>query len=595
MPHSPTPLHRLLQLRAEADARVRARTAPLRMQISIGMATCGISAGGAAVWDALQQEITRLGLTDVQLKRVGCIGQCHAEPLVEVMAKGGMPFLYGHLTPELAVKVLHRHLNGEPPLAKYLVDGMRSYRLEICGGPQCPRTDHRAILTSLTAALQDFGLTDTVSLAEMGCPGRCQSSPTMIVFPGDYVYRLPSLEDVRRVVEEHLVHGTPVDALRVAPENLPDFIHTQNVPTVAMRQLRIASRNCGVIDPESLDEALVTWQYQALAAALTGQPPETVMQAVIDSGLRGRGRRRLPHRGEVGAMPQSRGGREYIDLQRRRGRPGRLHGPHLLEADPHTRTGGHGLAALCHGRAARRSSTSAPSTRWRCALREAIARARRADGLLGDHLLGSRHFASTVAPWTGRRRLCLRRGDGADRNHRGKTRHAASCARPTPSEQGLWGQTHLINNVETYACVPPITLPRRGWFAGMGTAKSKGTKVFALAGKMARTGLVEVPMGITLREIVYEIGGGIGGGKHFKAVQIGGPSGGCLPAALAIPRSTTTRSPQPARSWARAGWWWWMKTTAWWMWRASFCNSPRRSRAANAPPAAMARAACWTS
>ncbi len=524
-----TPIDRLLQLREEAEKRVSARTRPLRMQISIGMATCGISAGAEAVWATLQKEVDRLELADVQLKRVGCIGQCHAEPLVEVMAKGGMPFLYGKLTPAVAVDILHRHLKGEPPLEKYLVDGLRPYRLEICGGPQCPRTEHQAIMTALTAALQEQALSDKVSIVEMGCPGHCQNSPTVIVFPGDFVYRLPAPDDVRRLVAEHLVAGRPVADLLIAPERLPDFVHTQNVPNVALRQLRIASRNCGAIDPEMLDEALVTWQYQALASALTAQTPEAVMQTVIDSGLRGRGGGGYPTGVKWRDTRSSSGERKFIICNADEGDPGAFMDRNVLEGDPFTVLEGMALAAYAVGAEQGfvyiRSEYPLAVQR----LNKAIAQARAA-GLLGANILGST-FCFDVQ---------LRLGAGAFvcgeetalihsiEGERGMPRPRP----PFPSTQGLWGYPTCINNVETLACVPPIVLHGAAWFAGIGTEKSKGTKVFALAGKIERTGLVEVPMGITLRETVFGVGGGVRGGKQFKAVQIGGPSGGCLPETL---------------------------------------------------------------
>ncbi len=280
------------------------------------MATCGISAGAEAVWEALRTEIARSGRNDVLLKRVGCIGQCHYEPLVEVAARGGMPFLYGNVTPKLAVEIFHNHLNDRPPLAAHLVDGAgaSSWR---CAGPLRPRTDHRSILQALMEALQAHGLRESVSLSEMGCPGQCQSSPTLVVYPGGAAYRLPTPQNACRVVEEHLLGGHPVEELLCAPMPCHRSCIRKTCPRWPMRQLRISSRNCGVIDPDSLDSALVTWAYQALSNALTTQTPEQVMQTVIDSGLRGRGGGGYPTGSEVARYAHLARRDEISHLQRR--------------------------------------------------------------------------------------------------------------------------------------------------------------------------------------------------------------------------------------------------------------------------------------
>jgi len=524
-----TPLDQLLQRRTAAETRQLTRTSGLRMLISVGMATCGISAGAEAVWEALQEELTRSGATDILLKRIGCIGQCHAEPLVEVMTRGGMPFLYGGVTPKIARDILHRHLADQGPLDKYLVDGVGAFRLEVCGGPQCPRTDHRHIIDALTTALRDAGLSATVPLAEMGCSGQCSASPLLLVFPGNIAYSLTTPDDARRVVQEHLVGGTPVEALRVARNAIPAFVHTQNVARVAMRQLRIASRNCGVIDPESLDEALVTWEYQALAQVLTTLTPDQVVQQMQAAGLRGRGGGGYPTGQKWHDTRSSPGVQKYIICNADEGDPGAFMDRNLLEGDPHTVLEGMAIAGYAIGASKGFVYIRAEYPLGVSRLTEAITQAR-ALGLLGDHILGSA-FSFDIE---------LRLGAGAFvcgeetalihsiEGERGMPRPRP----PYPSTSGLWGCPTCINNVETLACVAPIILHGAEWFASIGTAKSKGTKVFALAGKVERTGLVEVPMGITLRQTIFEVGGGVRNKRAFKAVQIGGPSGGCLPESL---------------------------------------------------------------
>jgi len=529
MAEATTPLERLIQLRAEAEGRRQAATADVRMQISVGMATCGISAGAEAVWAALREEIERRGLTGVELKRVGCIGQCHVEPLVEIMKRGSMPFLYGGVTPKIALDILHRHLNDQPPLESHLVDGAGKYYLEVCGGPNCPRTDNRPILQALQAALQAHGLAGTVQLSEMGCPGKCQLSPTLIVHPGDYVYSLPTPQDAERVVEQHLVNGKPVEELLTSTDSVPPFVHTQNVPQVALRQLRIASRNCGVIDPESLDDALVTWAYQALAGALTAGQPETVMQTVIDSGLRGRGGGGYPSGVKWRDTRTAAGETKYLICNADEGDPGAFMDRNLLEGDPHTVLEGMALAGYAIGAQQGFVYIRAEYPLGVSRLTKAIADAK-ALGLLGENILGS-GFNFNIELRLGAGAFVCGEETALIHSIEGE-RGMPSPRPPYPSTSGLWGCPTCINNVETLANVPPVVLHGANWYASIGTAKSKGTKVFALAGKVKRTGLVEVPMGITLRETIFNVGGGMREKKAFKAVQIGGPSGGCLPEAL---------------------------------------------------------------
>ena len=525
-----SPLTRLVHARAEAEARVRERADSYTLQVSVGMATCGISAGAEAVWQVLEEEIARAGDGKVLLKRIGCIGQCHAEPLVEFSGRAAAPFLYGHITPAIARDLFYRHLNGNEPDERYLVDARARWQMEICGGPQCPRTDHRTILAALTDALRKEGLTDEVTISEMGCPGRCQAVPSLLLFPGHFAYAIPSPDAARRIVHEHLLGGTPVDEFLLPAEATPPFVHTQNVPRVALRQLRIASRHCGVIDPESLDDALISWQYQALARALTEMTPDTVIAEMVASGLRGRGGGGYPTGVKWRDTRSTPGEEKYLICNADEGDPGAFMDRNLLEGDPHAVLEGMLLAGYAIGAQQGFVYIRAEYPLGVSRLRQAIEQAR-GMGLLGPNILGS-NFSFDID---------LRLGAGAFvcgeetalinsiEGERGMPRPRP----PFPSTSGLWGCPTCINNVETLACVAPIILHGAHWFASIGTAKSKGTKVFALAGKVQRTGLVEVPMGVTLRETVFSIGGGIRGGKkQFKAVQIGGPSGGCLPEAL---------------------------------------------------------------
>ncbi|HEY3376787.1 MAG TPA: NADH-ubiquinone oxidoreductase-F iron-sulfur binding region domain-containing protein [Armatimonadota bacterium] len=524
-----TPSEQLLQRREDAQTRLRAEREGIRLQISVGMATCGISAGGDAVWQALEEAIAESGATDVAIKRVGCIGQCHDEPLVEVATPGGVPFLYGNVTPKIARDILQHHLHGQPPLDAYLIDSATHPHLQLCANLTSTATARQTLLDSLTTALAEVGLTGTVTLSTLGTTEAPLSDPLLYVHPGDTVYRLSSPADARRIVVEHLAQGMPVAALMVDPAQRPAFVYTQDVPTVVQRQMRIASRHCGIIDPESVTEALAVGEYQALATALTTSTPEQVMQTVIDSGLRGRGGGGYPTGIKWRDTRTSAGQQKYIICNADEGDPGAFMDRNLLEGDPHAIIEGMQLAGYAIGASQGFVYVRAEYPLAVTRLTRAIEQAR-ALNLLGSQILGS-DFNFDIS---------LRLGAGAFvcgeetalihsiEGERGMPRPRP----PYPSQRGLWDCPTCINNVETLAGVAPVVLGGAPWYAGIGTKSSKGTKVFALAGKVARTGLVEVPMGITLRDTIFTVGGGIRGGKRFKAVQIGGPSGGCLPEAL---------------------------------------------------------------
>ena len=521
------PSTQLLHLRDEAYERGRAQAEKYRMRITVGMATCGISAGAEAVWRTLQEEIKRSSVADIQLKRIGCIGQCHAEPLVEFVGKGEAPFLYGKITPAIARELFQHHLKSNEPDDRYLVDARARWQIAICGGPQCPRTDHRAIHKALNQALVDIGIADEVTISEMGCSGSCQSAPAMLLFPGHFSYSVPSPDAARRIVEEHLLNGNPVSEFLMPASSTPAFVHTQNVPRVAMRQLRIGTRHCGVIDPESLDDALISWQYQALAKALTSISPDEVIDRMLASGLRGRGGGGFSTGQKWLMTRETPGGIKYIICNADEGDPGAFMDRNLLEGDPHAVLEGIMLAGYAIGAQQGfvyiRSEYPLGVSRLQCAIDDAHT-----VGLLGNNILGS-DFNFNISLRLGAGAFVCGEETALINSIEGE-RGMPSPRPPFPSTSGLWKCPTCINNVETLASVAPIIMHGADWYSSIGTEKSKGTKVFALAGKVERTGLVEVPMGISLRETIFAIGGGIRGGKKkFKAVQIGGPSGGCLP------------------------------------------------------------------
>ena len=399
-------------------------------------------------------------------------------------------------------------------------------RIEVllCAGTACLSSGAREVKAALLEALAEEGLTGEVRIVETGCMGPCELGPIMLVYPEGIYYVRVKPADVREIVTEHFLKGRPVRRLLWAGE-LPE---SKEIPFFS-RQLKVVLANCGRIDPEDIEEYIAVGGYEALSRVLTEMSPEDVIGEVKRSGLRGRGGAGFPTGIKWELVRMAEGSPKYIICNADEGDPGAFMDRAILEGDPHAVLEGMAIAAYAvgaqHGYIYVRAEYPLAVQR----LETAISQARRY-GLLGEGILET-DFSFDVE---------IRVGAGAFvcgeetaliasiEGRRGEPRPRP----PYPARSGLFGKPTLINNVETFANVRHIVLRGADWFSSIGTEKSKGTKVFALAGQVKNTGLVEVPMGITLRELVYDIGGGAPNGKKIKAVQIGGPSGGCLPESL---------------------------------------------------------------
>ncbi len=401
------------------------------------------------------------------------------------------------------------------------------YKLTLCDGTACIHNHSKAIQQALETELDKHGRKDSVSIHLSGCLGMCTKGPILIVNPGYIMYGRVQVEDVPEIVESHLIHNKAVTRLIITEDHLYNrFFRIFGDVDFFGKQMRIALRNCGIIDPENIDNYLSLRGYEALAKALETMTPGQVIEEVKKSGLRGRGGAGFPTglKWEFTANQDS--DEKYIICNADEGDPGAFMDRSAIEGDPHTVIEGMMIGGYAIG--ARKGiiyiRAEYPLAIKR--LEKAIASARE-HGLLGENILGS-DFAFDIE---------IRLGAGAFvcgeetalihsiEGHRGMPRPRP----PYPSVKGLFGKPTLINNVETWANIPVILLDGADWFNSVGTETSKGTKVFAVAGRVQNTGLVEVPMGTTLREIIYDICGGIPNGRRFKAVQTGGPSGGCLP------------------------------------------------------------------
>ena len=404
---------------------------------------------------------------------------------------------------------------------------LKTYIL-VCGGTGCTSNHSWEIMDELRRLIDAAGKKDEIEIIQTGCQGLCAKGPIMVVHPGNVFYQEVRVDMVERIFNEHILGGNPVEEFLMV-EELTDGTKIPYVESAFYNnQMRMALRNCGKIDPENIDEYIARDGYQALGKALTEMTPDEVIQEVIDSGLRGRGGGGFPtgrkwmfasaKRGEV---------QKYVACNADEGDPGAFMDRSILEGDPHSVLEAMAIAGYAiganQGYIYVRAEYPIAVDRLKIALDQA-----RDYGVLGKNIFGT-GFDFDVD---------LRLGAGAFvcgeetalmtsiEGNRGEPRPRP----PFPAVKGLFAAPTVLNNVETYANIPQIILNGADWFNQYGTETSKGTKVFALGGKVNNTGLVEVPMGTTLRQVVEEIGGGVPNGKKFKAAQTGGPSGGCIPA-----------------------------------------------------------------
>ena len=409
---------------------------------------------------------------------------------------------------------------------------IRSHVL-ICGGTGCTSSGSIALRDTLAAELQAKGLENEVKIVMTGCFGLCALGPIMIIYPEGTFYSMVKKEDIPEIVEEHLLKGRIVERLvytDTGEEKKPDPATVSlNDTAFYKKQKRIALRNCGVINPEDIDEYIARDGYFALEKVLTKMSPDDVINEILASGLRGRGGGGFPTGRKWAFTKASAGDQKYVVCNADEGDPGAFMDRSLLEGDPHALIEAMAICGYAvgadQGYVYVRAEYPIAVKRLQIAIDQA-----REYGLLGKNIFGTDfNFDMEIrlgagAFVCGEETALMTSIEG----NRGEPRPRP----PFPAVKGLFGKPTVENNVETFANIAQIILNGAEWFASMGTEKSKGTKVFALGGKIKNTGLVEIPMGITLREIIEEIGGGVPNGKKFKAAQTGGPSGGCIPAHL---------------------------------------------------------------
>ena len=406
-----------------------------------------------------------------------------------------------------------------------LSSGAQHLQILICGGTGCKASSSQGITDNLLKAIEKNGITGKVEVITVGCFGFCEKGPIVKIIPDNTFYTQVTPEDAEEIINEHIIGGRRIKSLLYVDPKTEHTVSDSKHMDFYRKQLRIALRNCGFIDPENIEEYIARKGYFALADCLLNKQPLDVIDIIKRSGLRGRGGGGFPTGLKWEFAHKQKSDIKYVVCNADEGDPGAFMDRSIMEGDPHSI-----VEAMCvcgysisssKGLVYIRAEYPLAINRLRIAINQA-----RQYGLLGDHILGT-EFSFDIEIRYGAGAFVCGEETALIHSMEGK-RGEPTLKPPFPAESGYLGKPTNVNNVETLANIPIILTKGAEWFAAIGTERSKGTKVFALAGKINNVGLIEVPMGTTLREVIYEIGGGIKGGKKFKAVQTGGPSGGCL-------------------------------------------------------------------
>jgi NADP-reducing hydrogenase subunit HndC len=406
---------------------------------------------------------------------------------------------------------------------------MAKYRkqLMVCSGAGCNSRQSEEILDNLKLELEALALENDIHVIKTGCFGLCELGPVVKIMPDDIIYTKVTPDDATEIITEHIVKGRKIERLIHKDPLTQKQVSGSSEMASYKKQLRIVLRNCGIIDPENIDEAIGHNAYLALGKVLNEMKPVEAIKIIQDSGLRGRGGAGFPTGLKWKLAHENKSDEKYVVCNADEGDPGAFMDRSVLEGDPHSVLEAMAICGYCIGSSRGliyiRAEYPLAVARLLTAIRQA-----RDYGLLGNNIFGCGFNFDIEIKYGAGAFVC---GEETALIHSMEgLRGEPTVKPPFPAESGFRGKPTNVNNVETFACISPIILKGASWFSNIGTEKSKGTKVFALAGKINNVGLIEVPMGTTLREVIFEIGGGIQNGKKFKAVQTGGPSGGCLTA-----------------------------------------------------------------
>lgn len=507
--------------------------------VQIGSATCENAAGAEQVRQEFKKLIKASGRDDIILKQTGCTGRCAQEPIVGVFAPGQIAVKYSKVTVEKVSEIFQKHIVGNQPVKAMMLDynTEKEYHniVTFCETNYEKRPDHIDLSELFKQILQKKGLrVDRIGIVKGGNIGLSEVEDDdkhgiMLVVPENIIYRFVSEAELEEIVDEHFGKKKICDKYVIhTGQIVEDFLKFYGDVSFFNKQSRITLRNCGIIDPENLSDYLNAGGYKALSAVLEKNEPSEVIDEILRSGLRGRGGAGFPTgikwRNTATMNPDP---VKYVVCNADEGDPGAFMDRSALEGDPFSIVEGMTIGAYAMGASKGFLYIRAEYPLAIKRIQNAINKAHEY-GLLGKNILGSK-FSFDLEIRLGAGAFVCGEETALIHSIEGK-RGQPRLRPPYPSLQGLWGHPTCINNVETWANVPAVMLYGAEWFNRIGTESSKGTKVFALAGMVNNTGLIEVPMGTTLREVIYDIGGGVPAGRKLKAVQIGGPSGGYVPA-----------------------------------------------------------------
>jgi NADH:ubiquinone oxidoreductase subunit F (NADH-binding)/(2Fe-2S) ferredoxin/NAD-dependent dihydropyrimidine dehydrogenase PreA subunit len=532
----PAPMTAYEALLGKAADVIRERSEATKTQIQVGSATCENAAGARGVLDEFVKHIRSSGLKNVVLRKTGCTGRCSCEPIVSVSVPGKMPIKYERVDRELVHSIFTQHIQGGEPLVEGILDrqAVSQFEFLFCSGSRCGREKMADFREVLDSKLKQAGLGEKdYAIVQTNCLGLCPikkkgQAVHLMVRPAKVVYRLTSEADLDRIVQEQVKGGKVVESLVVTSRPMSQrFFDLYGDVSFFHRQSRIALRNSGLIDPEDIYEYIQCDGFKAAAIVLGKADPQWTIAQVQASKLRGRGGAGYTTGQKWAAAIRSKETTRYIICNADEGDPGAFMDRSMLEGDPFSVIEGMLIAGFAIGAHRGFFYIRAEYPMAIDRVQKAIEQCRK-HNLLGPDVLGSGYDFEVEIRLGAGAFVC---GEETALIHSIEGLRGQPRVRPPyPTDSGLWGKPTVINNVETLANVPVVFLYDPQWFASIGTPKSGGTKVFALAGKVCQTGLVEVPMGTTLRQIVYGIGGGAPNGKKIKAVQTGGPAGGCIPA-----------------------------------------------------------------
>jgi len=523
-------------LRGRADAALAESGDADKIMIQIGSATCEHAAGSMEALDEFRKHIQSSGREDIVLHRTGCTGRCSKEPIVGITVPGKMPVKYERVTRELAHKIFASHILKGQPLPENALDGSLDHQAArefvFCEGLRCSRK--RGLRDLFEHKLKVAGISpDAVKTGHVRCFGACSEeteghSCSVLVRPDKVFYRISEEADLDEIIASHVQGGVPVE--RLVSKDKPitqDFYDLYGDVHFFNHQTRIAMRKSGIVDPESLDEYMLHGGFKALTKVLGRNDPEWVVNEVLKARLRGRGGGGFLTGKKWQLTAAQKETTRYLICNGDEGDPGAFMDRGMLESDPFSVVEGMIIAAFAIG-AGRgfyyiRAEYPLAIKRIQNALDQC-----RAAGLLGESIMGS-GWAFDMEIRLGAGAFVCGEETALIRSIEGE-RGQPKVRPPYPAVRGLWGKPTCINNVETFANITAIINFGGDWFAQVGTPESGGTKVFALAGNVKHTGLVEVPLGTPLRKVVFDIGGGVLGDRALKAIQTGGPAGGFIPA-----------------------------------------------------------------